>query len=71
MLELTITNENVRQIGNKFRTKEGKQAGLSTQDAEAFFLLHGEQLKNKLLKTVTEFVEGKLSEVSAIHPYAD
>lgn len=61
MVELQITADHIRQIGTRVRTKEGTGSSMTSAESEAFLLLHGDQLKTKLLKTLTEFVENKLS----------
>lgn len=58
MMEIKVSADQIRQIGTRAR---GALGAMTTKEAEAFLLLHGSQLHDKLLKTITEFVVGKLA----------
>jgi len=59
-VEIKVTVEQIRQLGTRVLTANGGGSGMSSKEAEAFLLLHGNQLANKVQKFIAEFVETKL-----------
>lgn len=57
-VEITISSDQIRQIGTRAR---GALGAMTTKQAEAFLVIHGSQLHDSLLQTITGFVVRKLS----------
>jgi hypothetical protein len=55
---LDVTVDRVRRIATAARKSGG---GFSSEEAEAFLLLHGEQLRTILASTLKKFIEEKLT----------
>lgn len=58
-IKVSYETSRIRQLGANFRAKRGDD--FTSDKVRAFLLLHGQELVDKLDKTVREFLEEKLS----------
>ena len=58
-IRVSYDTSRIRQLGANFRAKRGDD--FTSDKVRAFLLLHGQELTDKLDKTVRDFLEEKLS----------